>query len=373
MREVESDPPGADTWEMRKFVSCLVALLLGTGVLLAPPAYAAFGAVVQLPSSTVYSPYGGPAVVSFTFAGSDEPTIFRIQLRRPGHGVIEGTDLLIDPGTQSSPHEVAFSWNKLSVTSSTDYVIEVHRQDDGSVITDTPFTVLPPLVSALTATPSPFYPLVQDGYKDRSRIGFSLASDTTDTVIHVFADDAYGRCCGPEIRTQDLGPRPSGDHLWAWDGTKDDASLAPRGTYFVKVEATDTNAVMTTSRAQKVEITKGTVRLTSTKQKNGSAYARVGDVQLTAIGGSCRVAKDPTIHSVDVLCANAAVSITWAWGLKPGERIESASFAIEGGYYGCRKRVEHTKTTSTLRVLTPPTSTCSVTTARITYSYPVQA
>lgn len=202
----------------------------------------------------VYSPYGGPATVTFTFEAEDSGTIFTVRIREPGHGTIKEKDYLVDPATQTSPHSVSFSWRELSVAAPTDYVVDVRRQDGGPVITSETFTVSPKLVSGLSAKPSPFYPLVQDGYKDRTRIGFSLAADTVETVVHVFRDDIYGRCCGTEIQTEDLGPLTSGAYGWTWDGTEVDASFASKGTYFARVEA---NAVSGVSKAQKVEVTKG--------------------------------------------------------------------------------------------------------------------
>ena len=77
---------------MRKTAFCLVAILLA-GVLVAPPASATFGAIVQLPASTVYSPYGGPATVTFTFAPDDGAAIFTVRLRQPGHVSRRRTDL----------------------------------------------------------------------------------------------------------------------------------------------------------------------------------------------------------------------------------------------------------------------------------------
>jgi FlgD Ig-like domain len=358
---------------MRKIACCLVMILLGAGVLMAPPAFAAFAAIVQLPASTVYSPYGGPATVTFTFAPDDASAIFTVRIRQPGHGAIKEKNYLVGPSVHPSPQTITFSWGGLSASAPTDYVVDVRRQDSGAVITSETFTVLPKLVSELSAQPSPFYPLVQDGYKDHTTIGFSLAADTVDTVVHVFDDDAYGRCCGTEIRTENLGPLAAGTHGWIWDGTAGDASAAPKGTYFARVEATDAAAVSMVSQAQKVEITKGLIRKTATKQKNGSAYARAADERETRRGGDCLVSRNAASHEADILCANAEISIYWRWGLKAGERIESVSFVIDGGSYGCHRTLGHTTTTSSLRVHSPPTSTCAVISARIKYSYPVQA
>ena len=356
---------------MRKTASCL-ALILLAGVLVAPPASALFGAIVQIPASTVYSPYGGPVTVTFTFAPDDIAAVFTVRLRRPGHAAIKEKSVLVDPASQNSPHDVSFSWGNLSATAPTDYVIDV-RPQGGSVMTGETFTLLPPLISDLSATPSPFYPLVQDGYKDGSKIGFSLASDAVDTVVHIFKDDQFGRCCGGEIRTENLGPLAAGSHNWTWDGAKGDGSAAPKGTYFVRVEATDTDAVSDISKAQRVVVTKGLIRLSATASKPGSTYARVADERATALGGNCNVMRDRTRHQADIVCANADISVYWTWDLGPGERIESVSFQIDDGVWGCHKKEGHTTSESVLRVHSPPTSTCGVMTARIKYSYPVQA
>ncbi len=148
--------------------------------------------------------------------------------------------------------------------------------------------------------------------------------------------------------------------------------MAPKGTYFVRIEATDKSSTTRISGALEVEITKGWIRVTGTRKKAGSAYARTENEQQTAIGGDCIVSRNTVTRTADILCANAAISIVWKWVLEDGERIESVSFVIDGGYYGCHRKVSHTATESVMRVTAPPTSTCTVFEARIKYSYPVQ-
>jgi hypothetical protein len=359
-------------WDMRRPAWLLAVAVLGASLWVSVPAFASFGAVVDLGGTTFYSSFRGPATVTFTFGSSDPATIFRVRIREPGHAAIAKQDVLVDPSTQPSPHTVSFSWPKLSVSSPTDYVVDLRRQDDGSVITTAPFTLLPPLVTDLSARPSPFYPLVQDGYKDTTRIAFSLSADNAATVLHVYAGDTYGRCCGTEIRTATLGPLAAGAHRWTWDGRRDNATFPPKGTYFVRVTATDTNAVSATSKPLAVDLTSGLIRLSAKKRKAGSGYAGTADEQ-DLPGGNCYVTRNKTARSVEILCTNAAISVYWTWGLKPGERIESARFAIDAGYYGCHKEVSHTKRRSILRVSSPPTSSCTVTRATITYSYPYRA
>jgi hypothetical protein len=358
---------------MRRTSWLLAVAVLGLSLAVAVPAFASFAAVVDLGGSTFYSPFGGPAHVTFTFDPSDPATIFTLRIHRPGKAPIAKKDVLVDPATQTSPYTVPFSWPKLSVSSETDYVVDVRLQTGGPVITKASFTLLPSLVADVSAHPSPFYPLKQDGYKDSTKIAYSSSADTSVTVLHVYSTNTYGRCCGTEIRTADLGPLAAGHHAWTWDGRKNNGNFPSKGTYFVRVSATDTNAVSAVSKPQAVELTSGLIRLTATKRKAGIGYAGTADKQQTALGGDCYVGPDKPARAVDVLCANAAISVYWTWGLKPGDRIKSARFSITTGAYDCHKKLSHTKRRSIIRVIAPPTSSCNVTRVKITYSYPYHA
>jgi len=356
---------------MRRSAALLSVLVVGASLSVAVPASAGFGAIVQLPTGTIYSPYGGPATIVFTFDEDDPATIFTIRLRRPGHGVIKEQDHLVDPGATTSPHEVRLAWRDISVGTPTEFVVDVRRPNGNLVAAET-FTIRPPLVSEVSASPATFYPVVVDGYRDTTDIRFSLAADSVDTSVTVYEPDDFGRCCGAPVRSADLGPLAKGRRAWTWDGTDDGSALAPTGRYFVRVTATDADAVSETSRAARVELTTGTIRLTATKRKDGSAYAKLADEQPNEIG-DCIVTRDKAAGTTSVLCANALISVVWRWNLDPGERIESVSFAIDGGYYGCHRKKRFTKTDAILRVISPPTSTCTISEARIRYSYPVAA
>jgi hypothetical protein len=351
---------------------CLLVALIGS-VVVEVPARAAYGVVVIAPSGPVYSPFRGPVTVSFTFDDGDPARVFTVRLRRPGAGTIKEQDFLIDPEVGSSPTSVSFAWRELSVASSTEYAVDVRRQGDGAVITSDRFTILPKLVSGVIATPSPFYPLIEDGFKDTARIDFSLAVHTKDTVVRIFESDAYGSCCGAEIRTADLGPLPAGEGGWTWDGNLTGGGPSAEGVYFAKIEATDSDDVSLTSRAARVELATGLIRRTATRDKPGSGYAAVTDERRTAIGGDCSVSRDADVGTAFVLCANAAISVLWRWKLEAAERIESVAFKVDGGYYGCHATKDHTGTRSVLRVTAPPTSTCTISSATIRYSYPFEA
>ena len=358
---------------MRTTASFLVLLLLA-GIVAAAPASATYGAIVQLPAGAAYSPFAGPATVTFTFSPTDPSAVFRIRIRQAGQqAAIKVKDYLVDPATQTSPHDVSFAWKALAATKATTYVVDVRRQSGGPIITSESFTLLPALVSKLSASPSTFYPLVLDGFRDHVTIGFSLAADTADTVVHVSSANAYGRCCATEVRTDDLGPLAAGAHTWIWDGTDGVGGAAPKGTYFVRISATDLSAVSMTSPAQEVDLGKGLIRRTATKRKLGNAFARVADQHATASGGSCRADRVAANHETYVLCVNAEFSLYWTWGLKAKERIVSVRFAVRRGYYACPWKRGHTATRSTLSFHAPPTVECYVRAATITYSYPFRA
>ena len=356
---------------MRRSSALLGVLLVATSLSFAAPASAAFAAIVELPPGPIYSPFGGPATVAFTFDGDDPVTIFTIRLRRPGHGVLREKDVLVDPITMTSPHDVRFAWRDMAVDAPTDLVIDV-RRPNGNLVASNTFTLRPPLVSDVSAAPATFYPVIQDGYRDTTRIRFSLAADTTETSVTVSEPGGDGRCCGAPVRSVDLGPLENGRHTWVWDGHDDAAELVPIGRYFVRVRATDADAVTKTTRAILVEPTTGTIRLTATKRKDGSAYARLADEQPNEIG-DCIVTRDTVAGTTSVICANALISVVWRWHLGPGERIESVSFAIDEGYYGCYRKKRFTKTEAILRVISPPITTCTISEVRIRYSYPVAA
>jgi hypothetical protein len=370
---VERGRRPADTSTMRTSASFL-ALLLLAGIVAATPASATYGAIVQLPAGAAYSPFAGPATVTFTFSPTDPSDVFRIRIRQSGQqAATKYKDYLVDPTTQTSPLNVSFAWKALTATKATTYVVDVRRQSGGPVITSESFTLLPALVSKLSASPSPFYPLVVDGFRDHSTLGFSLAADTADTVVHVSSANAYGRCCATEVRAEDLGPLATGAHAWIWDGKDGVGGAAPKGTYFVRISATDLSAVSMTSPGQEVDLGKGIIRRIATKQKLGNAFAGVPVQRATASGGSCVAERVVATHQASVLCVNAEIWIYWTWGLKAKDRIVSVHFAVRRGYYGCPWKRGHTATRSFLYVHAPPTIDCTIGAAKITYSYPYRA
>ena len=127
-------------------------------------------------NSEFYSPFSGPATVTFTFEATDNDATFEIRLRPQGGTAIRTKQVFIDPDSQASPRVVQFSWPALSVGSARIYQVAVYR---GGNLQGSPegFQLRPPLAVITGATPNPFLPWIDDGYKDETRIRFTLAAD----------------------------------------------------------------------------------------------------------------------------------------------------------------------------------------------------
>src|SRR4026207_2244549 len=107
-----------------------VAIALALGLLAPLPASAACAdPMIEFPggSPEFYSPFSGPATVTFTFLPPDNDATFEIRLRPQGGAAIRTKDVFIDPDSQSSPRVVQFSWPALSVGSTRTYQVAVYR------------------------------------------------------------------------------------------------------------------------------------------------------------------------------------------------------------------------------------------------------
>jgi hypothetical protein len=357
-----------------RFLTMGIAMALGAGLLTASPAAASYAvASVTFPggNSEFYSPFSGPATVTFTFVGTDPDATFELRLRPAGGTAIRRKTVFIDPDTNTSPRSVNFSWPALSVTSPKTFQIAVYRNGK---LQGTPesFFLRPSLVRITSVTPNPFFPWIDDLYKDTTNVAFDLAADTSDTQARVFKPNSAGKCCGVLVRNDDLGSLPAGGHSWPWDGRNDNGDNLAKGNYFVRVWADDGSVAPVQSKATKVAIAR-TYRATKTKSKTASAYHHVGPVTPLVLGGGCIVFRSN--GNLQVLCQGARVSVYWGWGLSSVERIEHASFVLDT-LDGCPRsirRTGHTKHLSSFTMnedLVGASGDCHLVTAKITYSYP---
>jgi hypothetical protein len=351
------------------------AIALAFGLLTALPASAAYeDPVIAFPGGTsvFYSPFSGPATVTFTFDVASNDATFELRLRRVGGPTIRTKEVFIDPGTMASPHDVTFSWPALSVGSAKTYQVAVYR---GGNLQGSPesFQLLPPLVSITGAKPNPFLPWIDDDIKDETRITYTLQAPSDPTIVRVYGANSHGKCCGPLVFEQDDGAHPSGVNQYEWNGRTQEVggSLLPKGDYFVKILAEDPSAVVDVSKPVKVTIAR-TYRAMKTKSKPARDYHHRSAVTPIVIGGDCYVMMEG--GDLRILCQGARVSVYWRWGLSQTQRIERASVVLDTLESDCPssiRRSGHSKHESWFTVnedLAGALADCRIVTAKITYS-----
>jgi hypothetical protein len=348
----------------------MLALLLG--LLNAAPATAAYTVGITFPGgfSEFYSPFSGPATIHFTFDGSENDATFSLRIRRAGGPVVHTESVLVDADDPNHFVDEPFTWPALSVNSARTYVVAVYRND--VKLASESFNLRPRLATITGATPNPFFPWIDDGYKDTSDVRFTLLEHADAAEARVFKVNGAGKCCGDRIRTADLGSRDAGVNHWIWDGQGDGsfAGNRPKGNYFVKIWADDGIVAPALSKPFKVAIAR-TYRATDTKTKPGTSYHHTTESALVR-GGDCFLHDQGSFLQVD--CHGAKMTVYYRFGLDSDERIESASFVIDDPNNECgpaRRNPGHTRHESFLTVTDSVSgiTSCHIETARITYSY----
>lgn len=358
----------------KRFLAIGVAVATGSGLLTATPADASYAVVsITFPdgNSEFYSPFAGPATVTFTFDGSENDATFELRLRPLGGTAIRTKQVLIDPDTQSSPRSVSFSWPALSVASAKTYQVAVYRNGVPQVAAES-FLLKPPLVSILGAAPDPFFPKIDDGYKDTTRVRFALAADA-GAEARVYQPRSTGKCCGALVRHESLGNLLAGERAWVWDGRDDNGGDLAKGDYFVRIWADDGIVAPALSKAMKVAIAR-TYRAKATKEKPARMFHHTGPSYPIVLGGGCLVYE--SVGNLIFLCQGGTMTVYWRWGLAANERIVGQSFVVDNPTNGCPRSIRttgHTKHQSWFRMyenLVGAAGLCSLSTAKITYTYP---
>jgi hypothetical protein len=349
-------------------------MALALGLLTAAPAAAAYTVdAITFPdgTSTFHSPFSGPATVTFSWDVDSSDATFELRLRPLGDSAIHRTPVFIDPDHESSPREVRFSWPRLSVASPRTYQVAVYRNN---VLQGQPesFQLRPPLATITGATPNTFFPWIDDGYRDTTRVRFTLAADA-DAEARVFRANDAGKCCGALILDHVLGNLPSGPNTWSWNGQGEaehgTGGNRPAGDYFVKIWANDGTLPSAISKPVEVSIAR-TYRTTATRTKPGTAYHHTAETSLVR-GGDCFVHAQGYLQ---VDCHGGRMSVVYRWGLGSSQRIVKASFVIDDPNSECgpaRRGTNHTKHESSITVTDDVSgiTSCRVVTARITYSF----
>jgi hypothetical protein len=354
-----------------RFLTLGMAMALAAGLLTATPAAATYLANISFASPTAefYSPFNGPATIEFTFDGTEADATFSLRLRPEGSTSIHTESVFVDADAPSGMKTVQFDWPALSVNNQRTYEVAVYL--NGAFVQSESFLLRPRLVTITSVTPNPFFPWIDDLYKDETHVRFALAADAA-AEARVYRPKTTGKCCGALVRNDGLGNHLAGDNSWDWDGRNNNGDNLAKGNYFVRIWADEGVVAPAISKAREVTIAR-TYRATNTKSKTASAYHHVGPVTPLVIGGGCIVFRSN--GNLQILCQGARVSVFWRWGLSSVERIERASFVLDT-VEGCPRsirRAAHTKHGSSFTMnedLAGASGDCRLVTARITYSYP---
>jgi hypothetical protein len=356
-----------------RFLPLGAAIALAVGLLTAAPAAATYAVEsITFPSGDAefYSPFSGPASIKFTFDGSENDATFSVRIRPAGGTAVHSENVFVDADDPDGFKVKTFNWPAISVNGPKTYVVAVYR--NGAHLASESFFLRPRLVEITGVTPNPFFPWIDDRYKDSTNVRFALASGAT-AEGRVFKPTRAGTCCGAFVRNAALGLRAAGDHTWIWDGRDDGGDNLAKGDYFVRIRADDGIVSPALSKATKVAIAR-TYRATETKSKTAGAYHHVGPVTPLVLGGDCIVYRTNG-GGLQVLCQGGRVTVYWRWGLSPAERIQRASFVLDT-VEGCPRsirRTGHTKHGSSFTMnedLVGAAGDCRLATARITYTYP---
>ena len=319
--------------------------------------------------SEFYSPFSGPASITFTFDGSENDATFSLRIRPAGGSAVHTENVLVDADDPAGFQTKTFNWPALSVNSARTYVVAVYRND--VQITNESFLLRPRLAIITGVTPNPFLPWIDDGYRDEARIRFTLETGA-DAEARVFKANGSGKCCGSLIRDESLGNLGAGANQWNWDGQGEGSFSGnrPAGSYFVKIWADDGTLPPAVSKPKKVRIVRS-YRASALKSKPGTSYHHTTESALVR-GGDCFLHDQGTFLQVD--CHGAKMTVYYRFGLDSDERIESASFVIDDPNNECgpaRRNPGHSRHESFLTVTHSVSgiTSCHIETARITYSY----
>jgi hypothetical protein len=360
---------------MRRLLALAGSSALTIAVLTAMPASAAHVVSIEFPggNSEFYSPFEGPATVTFTIDPADVDDTFALRVRPTGGSVVQSESVFVDAQDPSGSKVVSFDWPALSVSNATQYDVAVYR--NGAAVAVQSFFLRPKLVDITDIKPDPFLPWIDDGYRDTTTVTFTLASDA-DAEARVFKATNSGACCGAQVHADATGLTGlgAGENSWVWDGQGSGgfAGNLPKGPYYVRIWADDGAIASAISKPMKVVIAR-TYRAKATKSKPARNFHHVGPSSSNVIGGGCLTYESG--GNLIVLCQGGKMSVYWRWGLSSAERIVGQSFVLDSSAEDCPRSVRstsHTKHESAFTVNDDQSgfrALCSISTARITYSY----
>ena len=345
------------------------------GLLTAPAAHAAFSvAEIAFPGGAVtfYSGFTGAGTsIRFTFDDTCDPpgtcdaqTTFSLRLREQGGPTVYSESVTINPAVTDSPHTVPFDWAALHTNVQKKYEVAVFQNGVATPKRVRAFTLKPYLVNITSISPDPFFPTIDDGFKDTTTISYHLAANSNPVeVIIKSGSTELVHQTRPNLvaRTQ--------PYVFTWDGENAANEVQPEGVYTVIVQATDSGQVFYS--------TQSTITLdrffpaTGSKVQEGTAFHHRGTITVLRAGGNCTLARLNTPKDLRINCSNARVRVYWRWTLgEPDAAIQSQTFnlvAVPG--YTCGATTGRTGNDTWIQVGAVGQRRCRVDKARITYSF----
>ena len=183
----------------------------------------------------LFSPFSGPAKIKLTWSGGDPNATLTFRLRR-GDTVVHEEPYALETPSSPTSKVVDFTWPAQTVGQDTEYRITVHKGPE--LLRSKTFTLLPRLVKITSIAPNPFYPLVRDGFRDKTTVRFHLEASSDPTIVRIYRATRQGECCGKRIRQQNLQDQAIGNRTYEWNGRKGDGTMVSPGKFFVRITAT---------------------------------------------------------------------------------------------------------------------------------------
>jgi hypothetical protein len=136
-----------------------------------------------------------------------------------------------------APYQI-LGYNTVALAEGIDHTIEAVAEDSFSRFGSDKHTFrvdrTAPAISYISAGPSPFFPRKQEGYKDYSYVNFNLSNGPANVVLKVY----NAKSGGTLIRTMSANLQ-TGRRGFAWNGRTASGAVAPAGTYWYQLTATD--------------------------------------------------------------------------------------------------------------------------------------
>jgi hypothetical protein len=340
-------------------------------VLVAAPASATIRCTISFnhQSNDLYSPFPGPAHVKFTYTSSDPDNVtINLRMRPQGGSVFHSEDRELDtPNFGSTTFD--FTWPAISVTADTNYEVSAYR---GSTrVCGRTFEIKPPLVRIASIRPDPFFPWIQDGYRDTTTVTFKLAASVDPTIVRVFEANATGACCGSQVFAENLDTQVVGTRHYVWNGRNGSNTRLPKGKYFVTVTGTKPSLpqdITRTSRPVAVSIARFH-RVARTVSKSGIAYHHRSASTVLAAGGACSLRNIAAAQDLGLRCDDARFRVFWRWNLPASAEILGVTFVLVDVPGPCNPIKGHTTIDTFLQVGGLGHFACRVDRARLRYSF----